>query len=76
MIDGYIDSFEVYEDLLAKSQKGIDFYRKLESNMSKLVDRLKGVVAVREEEREKFMGKYRPKGASLSVHQKRFPLVF
>ncbi|XP_064646276.1 tyrosine-protein phosphatase non-receptor type 23-like [Lineus longissimus] len=62
MIQSLIQSYDVYEDLLAKSKKGIEFYDKLESNVTKLYQRLKGVCKVRDEERDQVMERLRPKG--------------
>ncbi|XP_052902553.1 tyrosine-protein phosphatase non-receptor type 23 [Anopheles moucheti] len=44
-------SFDVYEDLLSKSAKGLEFYRKLQSNIQKLYSRVKAACDVQEEER-------------------------
>uniref|UniRef100_A0A8W7Q162 Tyrosine-protein phosphatase non-receptor type 23 n=1 Tax=Anopheles coluzzii TaxID=1518534 RepID=A0A8W7Q162_ANOCL len=44
-------SFDVYEDLLSKSAKGLEFYRKLQSNVQKLYSRVKAACDVQEEER-------------------------
>ena len=62
MIAGLITSYDVYEDLLAKSQKGIEFYRKLETNVTKLLQRIRGVARVQEEERQHITQRNQPKG--------------
>lgn len=51
MIHGLIASYEAYEDLVSKSHKGLEFYRKLEGSVSKLLQRAKSVCKVQEEER-------------------------
>ncbi|XP_054011756.1 tyrosine-protein phosphatase non-receptor type 23 isoform X1 [Hylaeus anthracinus] len=51
-ITSLIASYDAYEDLLAKSSKGLEFYRKLEINISKLLQRVKSTCKVQEEERE------------------------
>lgn len=51
-ISSLITSYDAYEDLLAKSSKGLEFYRKLEINVSKLLQRVKSTCKVQEEERE------------------------
>ena len=38
-----IYSYDVYEDLMAKSQKGLEFYRKLEVDVGRLLVRCRGV---------------------------------
>ena len=57
-----IQSYEVYEDLLAKSNKGIEFYRKLESNVSRLLDKCRDKCKVAEEERQQITNRLKPKG--------------
>lgn len=54
-ITSLITSFDAYEDLLAKSSKGLEFYRKLESNVGKLLQRVKSTCKVQEEEREQIL---------------------
>jgi hypothetical protein len=62
MIQSLIQSYDVYEDLLAKSKKGIEFYEKLANNVNKLYQRLKGVSKVQDEERDQVLERIRPKG--------------
>ena len=50
-----VASYHAYEDLLHKTTKGLEFYDKLEGNVSKLLDRVKGVVKVQEEERNQIL---------------------
>ncbi|XP_067644309.1 tyrosine-protein phosphatase non-receptor type 23-like [Eurosta solidaginis] len=45
-------SYDVYEDLLAKSAKGLEFYKKLSGNVQKLLTRFKAARDVRSEERQ------------------------
>lgn len=54
-ITSLITSFDAYEDLLSKSSKGLEFYRKLESNVGKLLQRVKSTCKVQEEEREQIL---------------------
>lgn len=54
-ISSLINSYDAYEDLLAKSSKGLEFYRKLEINVSKLLQRVKSTCKVQEEEREQIL---------------------
>jgi len=60
-----INSYDVYEDLKTKSQKGLDFYRKLETNVGRLLQRCKSVCQVQREERQKMYDRYKPKGKAL-----------
>lgn len=50
-----MSSYDAYEDLIAKSNKGLEFYRKLETNVTKLLQRVKGTCKVQEEEREQIL---------------------
>lgn len=52
LIDRLLDTFHAYEDLLVKAAKGLQFYHKLDSNVQKLLSRVKGVVKVQQEERD------------------------
>lgn len=47
-----VASYDVYEDLLGKSAKGLEFYRKLHSNVAKLLTRVKAARDVQSEERQ------------------------
>lgn len=51
MVASLIASYEAYEDLVAKTQKGVEFYKKMQTNVSKLLTRLRSVVKVQDEER-------------------------
>ncbi|EDW85389.2 uncharacterized protein Dwil_GK10583 [Drosophila willistoni] len=48
-------SYDVYEDLLAKSAKGLEFYKKLAGNVQKLLSRFKSARDVQSEERQQRM---------------------
>ena len=61
-IQELIQSYEVYEDLLAKSNKGIEFYKKLESNVNLLLDKSRDKCKMAEEEREHIRRRLKPKG--------------
>lgn len=56
-ISALISSYDAYEDLIAKSSKGLEFYRKLETNVSKLLQRVKSTCKVQDEEREQILAK-------------------
>lgn len=56
-----IASFDVYEDLMSKSAKGLDFYKKLHGNVQKLMSRVKGARDVQEEERQTMLRNAMPK---------------
>lgn len=52
MLSALISSYDAYEDLITKSNKGLEFYRKLETNLTKLLQRVKGTCKVQQEERD------------------------
>ncbi|KAJ8960856.1 hypothetical protein NQ318_020154, partial [Aromia moschata] len=56
-ISALIASHDSYDDLLAKANKGIEFYTKLETNVSKLLQRIKSACKVQQEEREQILQK-------------------
>ena len=58
-----VASYHAYEDLLNKTTKGLEFYDKLDGNVSKLLDRVKGVVKVQAEERNQIMQSSEKKAA-------------
>ena len=66
MVRSIIQSYEVYEDLLAKTQKGVEFYGKLDSNVSRLLERTRSVYKIEQEERDKILERLAPKGETLS----------
>lgn len=45
-------SYDVYEDLLSKCSKGLEFYKKLQNNVQKLHSRIKAAHDVQDEERQ------------------------
>ena len=47
-----LTSAEAYPDLTTKCQKGLEFYRKMDTNVTKLLQRLRSVCRVQQEERE------------------------
>lgn len=57
MLSALVSSYDAYEDLIAKSSKGMEFYRKLETNLTKLLQRVKGTCRVQQEEREAILSK-------------------
>ncbi|XP_015120236.1 tyrosine-protein phosphatase non-receptor type 23 isoform X2 [Diachasma alloeum] len=57
MITSLIASYDAYEDLMSKSSKGLEFYRKLEVNVTKLLQRVKSTCRVQEEEREQIIAR-------------------
>jgi tyrosine-protein phosphatase non-receptor type 23 len=56
-----VASFDVYEDLMSKSAKGLDFYKKLHGNVQKLMSRTKAARDVQEEERQQLLKNVLPK---------------
>ena len=58
-----VASYHAYEDLLNKTTKGLEFYDKLDGNVSKLLDRVKGVVKVQDEERTQILATSEQKAA-------------
>ncbi|KAK2708882.1 tyrosine-protein phosphatase non-receptor type 23-like isoform X2 [Artemia franciscana] len=56
-IKALIDAYDVYDDLRAKTESGIEFYKKLDENLDKLQKRLSSVCSVQEEEREETLKK-------------------
>lgn len=56
-----IASFDVYEDLMSKSAKGLDFYKKLHGNVQKLMSRVKAARDVQDEERQQMLKNAMPK---------------
>lgn len=59
-INSLITSYDSYEDLLSKATKGIEFYTKLETNVTKLLQRIRSSCKVQQEEREQMMSKIAP----------------
>lgn len=56
-VSSLVSSYDAYEDLIAKSSKGLEFYRKLETNVNKLLQRVKSTCKVQDEEREQMLTK-------------------
>ena len=59
-------SYDAYEDLLAKTTKGLEFYRKMEINISKLLQRVKNTCKVQEEERAQILARNLAKAHALN----------
>ncbi|KAH8234823.1 hypothetical protein KR032_003741 [Drosophila birchii] len=60
-------SYDVYEDLLAKSAKGLEFYKKLAGNVQKLLTRFRSARDVQSEERQQRMQSVKAAAAAASV---------
>lgn len=68
VLTNLIGSYDMYEDLLSKANKGIEFYDKLETNVSKLFQRIKSACKVQDEEREQILLKNNQiKGADVVI---------
>lgn len=61
MLSALISSYDAYEDLITKSNKGLEFYRKLETNLTKLLQRVKGTCKVQQEERDTILAQHNKK---------------
>ncbi|CAL8111900.1 unnamed protein product [Orchesella dallaii] len=57
VIQSFLNSYEAYDELISKCNKGIDFYTKLNANVEKLVQRVRSVCKVQNEERDSNMEK-------------------
>ncbi|CAB3250605.1 unnamed protein product [Arctia plantaginis] len=57
LINALITSYDTYSELLGKSQKGLEFYKKLSHNVSALLARLRSTCQVHEEERAQLLAK-------------------
>ncbi|GFY45174.1 tyrosine-protein phosphatase non-receptor type 23 [Trichonephila inaurata madagascariensis] len=51
MVNALINSFEAYDDLVSKAKKGLEFYQKLQTNVTRLLTRVRSVTKVQDEER-------------------------
>ncbi|XP_036357587.1 tyrosine-protein phosphatase non-receptor type 23 isoform X2 [Octopus sinensis] len=66
LIKELMNSYDVYEDLLAKSHKGLEFYTKLGSSIEQMLRRTRSVCQVQEEERGQIKNKYNSKTSTPS----------
>lgn len=66
-IAALLSSYDTYDDLLGKANKGIEFYNKLETNVSKLLQRIRSACKVQEEEREQMLAKVTVKSVEPAV---------
>lgn len=67
---GLIGSYDVYEDLISKSAKGVDFYKKLHANIQKLMSRVKAARDVQEEERQQLLKNAMAKAQQIEIANK------
>lgn len=49
-VTALLTSAEAYPDLMAKCQKGLEFYRKMDTNVTKLLQRLRSVCRIQQED--------------------------
>ncbi|XP_059145278.1 tyrosine-protein phosphatase non-receptor type 23-like [Physella acuta] len=61
MVQDLILSYEKYQDLLAKADKGVEYYKKLLDNVSRTLERCGSECKVRQEERDMLLTKFMPK---------------
>uniref|UniRef100_A0A2A4JAU3 Tyrosine-protein phosphatase non-receptor type 23 n=1 Tax=Heliothis virescens TaxID=7102 RepID=A0A2A4JAU3_HELVI len=64
LINALITSYDTYEELLGKSQKGLEFYAKLSHNVSQLLTRLRSTCQVQREERAQLLAKQQGKAST------------
>lgn len=66
-LSSLIASYDVYDDLLGKSLKGLEFYKKLHNNIGKLSKRVRSACEVNEEERQQRMQSLNKKAAAAAA---------
>ncbi|GFO05598.1 tyrosine-protein phosphatase non-receptor type 23, partial [Plakobranchus ocellatus] len=64
-----IASYDKYEELLAKSKKGTEYYKKLSESVAKTLERCQGECKIRREEREMLLARFAPRVAPPSRPQ-------
>lgn len=64
LINALKTSYDTHTELRGKSQKGLDFYKRMHHNVSQLLSRLKSTCQVQEEERTQLLTKQTGKGPS------------
>ncbi|XP_068621073.1 tyrosine-protein phosphatase non-receptor type 23-like isoform X2 [Battus philenor] len=67
LINALVTSYDAYEELLGKSQKGLEFYKKLSHNVNQLLTRLRSTCQVQEEERSQMLSKQSSKAPAVSA---------
>lgn len=67
VLSALVNSYDTYDDLLAKANKGLEFYNKLETNVTKLLQRIKSTCKVQDEEREQMLAKHNKKKPAVAV---------
>lgn len=65
-----IASYDVYDDLLGKSLKGLEFYKKLQNNIHKLGARVRSACEVQDEERQQRLESINKKASAFAPTQK------
>ena len=68
MIRNLVLSYDVYEDLLGKCNKGVDFYKRIQANVSTLLERTQRVCRMQHEERQQIRDRYRGKSNDLLLN--------
>ena len=63
-ISELIKSYDVYEDLMMKTNRGVQFYGKLDSTVKRLLERTCSACQTCEEERSKILERLAPKGTN------------
>ena len=64
-----MESYDVYEDLLTKTQKGATFYENVNANVNQLFDKAQRITVAEEEERQMIINRYKPKGMCTQLMQ-------
>ncbi|XP_054720736.1 tyrosine-protein phosphatase non-receptor type 23-like [Uloborus diversus] len=67
MVKSLISSFDAYDDLVAKAKTGLEFYKKLQENVSRLFTRVRSVTKVQDEERSQITEAELRKGSRVST---------
>ncbi|XP_049883447.1 tyrosine-protein phosphatase non-receptor type 23 [Pectinophora gossypiella] len=75
LVNALITSYDTYEELLGKCQKGLEFYKKLSMNVNQLLSRLRSTCQVQEEERAQQLAKQSSKGAAAANTSEHTPVA-
>ncbi|KFM68935.1 Tyrosine-protein phosphatase non-receptor type 23, partial [Stegodyphus mimosarum] len=65
MTNALVSSYDAYDDLILKIKKGLEFYQKLQTNVTRLLTRIRSVTKVQDEERSQMITADLRKGSKI-----------
>jgi len=76
VIQSFLNSFDAYDELQVKCRDGIEFYKKLDENVMQLLNKVRGVCKVEDEERDAKLNAMNKRAAASFTPNPTNPVIY